>query len=60
MTKLNMTYDQFMDTTFYFYFGLVQQWLIANGVKQRETVIVQEEKQERKLLTFDQLPDGYW
>lgn len=55
-----MSYDQFMNTTFYFYFGLMQQWLIANGAKRREIETETQEKQERKLLTFDQLPDGYW
>jgi len=60
MSKLNMSYDQFMNTTFYFYFGLMQQWLIANGAKRREIETETQEKQERKLLTFDQLPDGYW
>ena len=57
MTKLGWTYDQFMDSTFYFYFGIAQQWLIANGAKRKT---VKAETGERKLLTFDQLPDGYW
>jgi len=57
MTKLGWTYDQFMDSTFYFYIGVVQQWLLANGAKRREAPA---DNTERKLLTFDQLPDGYW
>jgi len=58
MTKLGWTYDQFMDSTFYFYFGISQQWLIANGAKRKATK--HAEAGELKLLTFDQLPDGYW
>ena len=57
MTKLGWTYDQFMDSTFYFYFGIAQQWLIANGAKRKT---VKPDAGERKLFTFDQLPDGYW
>ncbi|MCL2215766.1 MAG: hypothetical protein FWB91_01970 [Defluviitaleaceae bacterium] len=55
-----MSYEQFMDSTFYFYFGLFQQWLLSNGANRREVEATTPEKQERKILTFDQLPDGYW
>lgn len=54
-TKLGWTYDQFMDSTFYFYYGVVEQWLLANGAEKKP-----EYKPERKVVTFDQLPDGFW
>ena len=46
-----------MDSTFYFYFGVAQQWSIANGAKRKIRLV---QAGERKLLKFDQLPDGYW
>jgi len=48
-----------MESTFYFYYGNVQQWLIANGAKRKSKPTTQK-KEERKMLTLDQLPDGYW
>ena len=55
MTQLGWTYDQFMDSTFYFFFGVTQQWLIANGAKRKA-----KRGEIQKLLTFDQLPGEYW
>jgi len=57
MTKLGWDYDRFMDSTFYFYYGIVQHWLLSNGGVKRKKV--RQEKKE-KVYTFDQLPDGYW
>jgi hypothetical protein len=42
-----------MDSTFYFYYGVVEQWLLANGAKKKQDTPI-------KKLTFDQLPDGFW
>jgi len=42
-----------MDATFYFYYGVVEQWLLANGAEKKIT-------REPKKVTFDQLPNGYW
>jgi len=58
MTKLGWSYEQFMDSTFNFYFGIYQQWLISNGAKRKTVSVTKPE--EREILTFDQLPDGYW
>ena len=49
-----------MDSTFYFYYGNVQQWLIASGSKRKSKPAAEAKKEERKILTFDQLPEGYW
>jgi len=49
-----------MESTFYFYYGNVQQWLIVNGAKRKGKPAAAEVVEERKILTFDQLPDGYW
>jgi len=57
MTKLGWSYDQFMDSTFYFYFGVAQQWAINNGAKRKDVPV---ETTAKKVMTFDQLPDGYW
>jgi len=38
-----------MESTFYFYYGMVEQWLIANGAKKKTETIA-----------FEELPDGYW
>jgi len=40
-----------MESTFYFYYGVVEQWLLAHGAKK---------KKEIEAVTFDQLPEGFW
>jgi len=57
MTKLGWSYDQFMDSTLYFYFGIAQQWAINNGAKSKKTTT---ETTVKNVTTFDQLPAGYW
>jgi len=44
-----------MDSTFYFYYGVVEQWLITHGAKEKKY-----ERKTPKKVTFDQLPIGYW
>ena len=45
-----------MDSTFYFYYGVVEQWLLANGAEKKET----EVRQKSKKVYFDELPNGFW
>jgi len=52
-----MSLDEFLDSTFYYYYGLVEQWLLAHGTKRKEKI---QSKEERKVLTFDELPEGFW
>ena len=47
-----------MDSNFYFYYGIAQQWLIANGAKRKEGDA--GENEPIKIKYFDDLPDGIW
>jgi len=47
-----------MDSTYYFYFGVVHQWLLSRGAKRKEKPA--ETAEERKVITFGELPEGYW
>ena len=50
-----------MDSNLYFYYGIAQQWLLANGAKSKATDNKSEKKQEPvKVKYFDELPKGYW
>jgi len=46
-----------MDSNFYFYFGMAQQWLLANGAKKKDA---EKEKEPMKVKYFDDLPGGVW
>jgi len=46
-----------MDSNFYFYYGMAQQWLLANGAKRKEE---KDKKEPIKVKYFDELPPGYW
>ena len=46
-----------MDSNFYFYYGMAQQWLIANGAKRKEE---KAEDAPIKVKYFDDLPRGLW
>ena len=54
-----MSYDEFMDSNFYYYFGLAEQWLISNGAK-KENAAEKGENEPTKVRYFDELPKGYW
>jgi len=46
-----------MDSTFYFYYGNAEQWLLANGAKQQHA---ERENEPIKVKYFDDLPKGFW
>jgi hypothetical protein len=46
-----------MDSNFYFYYGVAQQWLLANGAKKKES---EKENKPIKVKYFDDLPSGVW
>lgn len=48
-----------MDSTMYFYYGVAQQWLLANGATKKEAENVSENKPV-KIKYFDDLPAGAW
>jgi len=48
-----------MDSNFYFYYGVAQQWLLANGAKRKEST-AEKEKEPIKIRYFDDLPKGVW
>ena len=47
-----------MDSNLYFYYGMVQQWLLANGAKKKESD--ESHKEPIKIRYFDDLPAGAW
>lgn len=50
-----------MDSNFYFYYGMAQQWLIANGAKKKHDKDTDVDKKEPiKIRYFDDLPKGVW
>ncbi|MCL2197315.1 MAG: hypothetical protein FWB80_00170 [Defluviitaleaceae bacterium] len=49
-----------MDNTFYFYYGIVQEWLRENGATPEQSTTTTQQEQPRQIYTFDQLPKGYW
>jgi len=54
MSQLNWTYEQFMDSTYYFYIGVVQQWMIFKGAKPKKQV-----KKEQEGYTISELPPNW-
>ena len=46
-----------MNSNLYFYYGIAQQWLLANGAKKKDS---DSEKEPIKVKYFDDLPDGAW
>ena len=66
-----MTVDEFMDSTFYYYYGLMEQHLLANGAKRKTRTGIagqarndsgshHDSGEEKRVYTFDELPDGVW
>ena len=47
-----MTRDEFLDTTFYYYHGLVKQYLFLEGGRPTD--------KKETAQTFDKLPKGAW
>ena len=43
-----------MDSNFYFYHGMAQQWLLANGAKKKN------DNEPIKVRYHDDLPKGVW
>jgi hypothetical protein len=52
-SRLGWSLEQFMSSTLYFYFGMMEQWALANGAKRKN-------RSEPNALTFDQLPKDFW
>jgi len=48
-----------MDSNFYFYFGVAQQWLLANGAKRRNGT-ASSDKEPIRIKYFDDMPKGAW
>ena len=48
-----------MDSNFYFYYGVAQQWLLANGAKKKGDTN-NSENEPVKVKYFDDIPDGIW
>jgi len=48
-----------MDSNFYFYYGVAQQWLLANGAKRKDSM-EDTDKEPIKIRYFDDLPAGAW
>jgi len=50
-----------MESNFYFYYGVAQEWLIANGAKRKKDSDTDEnENKPIKVQYFDDLPSGVW
>jgi len=53
-----------MDSTFYFYYGITQQWLLANGQKKKHAKgndsSNESKEQVTKVKYFDELPNNHW
>jgi len=50
-----------MNSNLYFYYGVAQQWLLANGAKRKDTDNNSEkENKPIKVKYFDDLPSGVW
>jgi len=50
-----------MSSNMYFYFGIAQEWLLANGAKRKNDVFSSDnEIQPIKVKYFDDLPAGSW
>jgi len=50
-----------MNSNFYFYYGVAQQWLLANGAKKKSaTENDKDENKPIKVRYFDDLPKGVW
>ncbi|MCL2248677.1 MAG: hypothetical protein FWC13_05360 [Oscillospiraceae bacterium] len=45
-----------MNSNLYFYYGMVQQWLLANGAKRKELANETKETKVIKVKYFDDLP----
>jgi len=45
-----------MDSTFYFYYGIYQQWLLFNGSSPSPTT----EEAKVKNVTLDEIPESFW
>ena len=48
-----------MNSNFYFYYGIAQEWLLVNGAKRRNSDD-DEENEPIKVRYFDDLPSGVW
>jgi len=52
MNCLGWTYEQFMDSTYYFYCGISQQWLKTNRANE-----INPSEGATKKVTLDELPE---
>jgi len=59
-----MDYNEFMNSTVYFYFGLFNEWIRENSVRGGFTNETAKnpplQAKGQKVQYFDQLPNGFW
>jgi len=63
-----MDYNEFMNSTVYFYFGLFNEWVRENSVRggfesDHQTGTAKNpplQAKGQKVQYFDQLPNGFW
>jgi len=58
MTQLGWMYEQFMDSTYYFYVGIVKQWIIFNDIKSNKQTPKKNED-ENKVYEISELPSNW-